>query len=47
MFKAIHYCYLLYMITFEIYELEIYELDLARFIATQGLAFQAAVKRPK
>lgn len=36
MFKAIHYCQLMYLKTFEIC-LAIYELDLANFLTARGL----------
>ena len=46
MFKELHYCWLMYLKTFEIC-LEKYGLDLAYFLSVQGIAWKAASKRPK
>ena len=45
MFKAIHYCLLIHLITFGMY-LEI-ELDHARFLTMPGLAWQATLIKTK
>ena len=42
MFKAIHYCYLMYLRIFEIYQL-----DPARFVTAPRLAWQAALENIK
>ena len=44
MFKAIHYCYQMYLDTSKMC-LEIYELDPARFLTAPGLARQTALKK--
>ena len=46
MFKAMHYCQLMYLRTFEIC-LEIYELDPARFLTAPGLTWQETLKKTK
>ena len=45
MFKAIQYCYVMYLKIWEC--LEIYELDPARFPIARRFAWQAALKRTK
>ena len=45
-FKAIHYCYLIYLRTFKIYALK-YMNFLAHFLSTSGLAWQAVLKKTK
>ena len=45
-FKAIHYCQLMYLRTFEIFVLK-YKLDPAKFLSAPGLAWQAALKKTK
>ena len=42
MFKAIHCCLLMYL-----RNLEIYELDPAKFLSAAGLAWQAALEKTK
>ena len=44
MFKAIHYCYLMYLKTLC---LKIYELVPAKFLSAPGLAWQAPLKNTK
>ena len=44
MFKVIQYCQQMYLRTFKIC-LEMYELDLARFLSAPGLAWEAALKK--
>ena len=46
MFKAIHYCCLIYLRTVEMC-LIIYELDPAKFLLPPGLAWQAALRMAK
>ena len=47
LFKAVHYCYLIYLKIFENICLEIYDLDPAKFVSPPGLAWQAALKKTK
>ena len=46
MFKAIHYCQLMYLRILEIC-FNIYELDPAKFLSAPGLAWEAALKKAK
>ena len=46
MFKAIHYCQLMYLRTLEICVLK-YELDPAKFHSAPGLAWQATLKKTR
>ena len=46
MFKAVHYCQLMYLRAFKIC-LEIYEFDPAKFLTAPGLAWQTAFKKTK
>ena len=45
-FKAIHYCYLIYLRTFKIYVLKYMNFP-AHFLSTSGLAWQAVLKKTK
>ena len=45
MFKAMHYCLLMYLRTLEICVLKIYKLDPAKFYSAPRLSWQAALKK--
>ena len=45
MFKAIHYCQLMYLRNFQIWCLEIYELNTVCFLTSPGLAWKTTLQK--